>query len=65
MYEYGPISNTVALILLIPGINVCSRRLHDVGRSGWWQLLYFTIIGSFLILYWTLKKGPEEPNKFG
>ena len=54
MYEYGPISNTVALILLIPGINVFSRRLHDVGRSGWWQLLYFTIIGSFLILYWTL-----------
>ena len=65
MYEYGPISNTVALILLIPGINVCSRRLHDVGRSGWWQLLYFTIIGSFLILYWTLKKGSEESNKFG
>ena len=56
----------LAPILLVPGsITLVVRRLHDVGRSGWWQLLYFTIIGSFLILYWTLKKGSEEPNKFG
>ena len=65
MYEYGPISNTVSLILIIPGINACTRRLHDVGRSGWWQLLYLTGIGSLVILYWNIQKGTEETNKFG
>jgi len=65
LYEYGPLSNTASLVLLIPAINACTRRLHDVGRSGWWQLLYFTGIGSLVILYWNIQKGTEEPNKFG
>ncbi len=64
LYEYGPLSNTVSLILIIPAINACTRRLHDVGRSGWWQLLYFTGIGSLVILYWNIKKGTVEKNKF-
>ena len=41
LLEYGPISNTISLILLIPLVNACTRRLHDVNRSGWWQLLIF------------------------
>ena len=65
LYEYQPLSNTATLVLIIPGINACTRRLHDVGRSGWWQLLYFTGIGSLVILYWNIKKGTDEPNKFG
>ncbi|MCK5780887.1 MAG: DUF805 domain-containing protein [Psychrilyobacter sp.] len=27
------------LIIFIPGIAITTRRLHDSGRSGWWQLL--------------------------
>ena len=65
LLEYGPISNTISLILLIPAVNACTRRLHDVNRSGWWQLLYFTIIGGLVILYWNIKKGNEETNRFG
>ena len=29
-----------------PAIAVGARRLHDVGKSGWWQLLIITFIGS-------------------
>lgn len=29
----------VSLALFIPSISVGARRLHDTGRSGWWQLL--------------------------
>ena len=29
--------------VLIPGIAVCVRRLHDIGHSGWWAVLFFGI----------------------
>ena len=54
----------MTLILVIPTINVATRRLHDVNRSGWWQLLYITIIGGFVVLYWTIKKGVDENNRY-
>lgn len=35
-YEYGPINTVATLALLIPGLAVSWRRLHDTNRSGWW-----------------------------
>ncbi|MFN9728450.1 DUF805 domain-containing protein [Acidovorax sp.] len=48
----------VSLGLLLPGLAVGARRLHDIGRSGWWQLLYLTGIGVLLLLYWFVQ--PSE-----
>lgn len=31
----------VNLIFFIPNLAVANRRLHDTGRSGWWQLIYW------------------------
>ncbi len=42
----------VGLGLLLPIIAVGTRRLHDIGRSGWWQLLELTGIGWLVLLYW-------------
>lgn len=53
------------LITVIPCLSVFSRRMHDVGRSGWWYLLIFTIIGIIPVLIWLTRKGTEGPNKFG
>ena len=33
---------------LIPGIAVSVRRLHDIGKSGWWSLIALTGIGSIV-----------------
>ena len=63
-YSFGSITDFIWLIFIIPHINVTTRRLHDVNRSGWWQLLYFTIIGGFVILYWCIIKGRDEGNKY-
>jgi uncharacterized membrane protein YhaH (DUF805 family) len=35
----GPVSSVTTLFLITPSLAVGARRLHDVGRSGWWQLL--------------------------
>ena len=56
---------TVNLLIVIPNISVTTRRLHDVGRSGWWQLLYITIVGIIPLLYWWIKKGDDGDNKHG
>ena len=49
----------------VPYLAVGVRRLHDVNRSGWWLLAAVTITGIFLLLYWLIKAGDAEPNRFG
>ena len=34
----GALNSTFTLITFIPGITVTTRRLHDINKSGWWQL---------------------------
>jgi len=54
------------LIILIPSIAVTTRRLHDINKSGWWQLIYFLpILGIFIMLYFLIKGGDKESNRFG
>ena len=60
----GPLYLISSVVLFIPQISAATRRLHDTGKSGWWQLLYFTIIGSFWVLYWLIKKGDTDKNRY-
>lgn len=61
----GITSVIFALINFIPGIGLAARRLHDIGRSGWWQLIPLTIIGIIPFVYWICKKGDAGANKYG
>ena len=61
----GPLSFILSLVFFFPTIAVAARRLHDSGRSGWWQLLPITIIGIPFFLYWVIRKGDQSENKFG
>ena len=51
-----------ALVLVVPVLAVGARRLHDIGRSGWWQLLSLTVIGSLVLLYWFVQPTTEGSN---
>jgi uncharacterized membrane protein YhaH (DUF805 family) len=52
------------LALVIPGLAVFSRRMHDTGRSGWWFLLCFVPFGSIAILVFAC--GDSQPdNQYG
>ena len=54
-----------SLAILIPTFSLGARRLHDVGRSGWWQLIPLTIVGIIPYLIWVLRAGDSETNKYG
>ena len=63
--ELMPINLIFNIIVAIPGLAVSIRRLHDINRSGWWLLLLFTGIGILLLLYWAIRAGDSEANRFG
>ena len=54
-----------SLGILVPTVALAARRLHDVGRSGWWQLIAFTIIGIIPLFIWNVRVGDSETNKYG
>ena len=59
------LSTVLSLILLVPGLAVCIRRLHDTGRSGWWYLLVLIpYIGAVALLIIFCLKSSED-NKYG
>ena len=38
-----PLSMLFGLAIVLPGLAVTARRLHDIGRTGWWQLVWFAV----------------------
>ena len=63
--EMGILSIIFTLLILVPSISVASRRLQDRGLSGWWQLLYLTIIGIPVIVVLAMLPAKEDENKWG
>ncbi|TGL61295.1 DUF805 domain-containing protein [Leptospira ognonensis] len=46
-----------SLAILLPSLAVGARRLHDTGKSGWWQLIALTGIGYFVLLFFWSQEG--------
>ena len=63
--SYGPVNIIFSVVLILPGIAVTARRLHDINKSGWWQLIELTIIGILLILVWNVTEGEKKKNIYG
>jgi uncharacterized membrane protein YhaH (DUF805 family) len=65
MISTGPVNTVATLALLLPSLAVGVRRLHDLDRTGWWLLLWFTVIGIIVLIVWFCIRGTQGPNRFG
>ena len=63
--EMGILSIIFTLFIFVPSISVTARRLQDRGWSGWWQLLYLTIVGILVIIVLNILPAKEDENKWG
>ena len=55
-----------ALAVIIPGLAVAVRRLHDTNKSGWMLLLgLIPLIGPIVLLVFYLTDGDREANRYG
>ena len=63
--SYGPLNLIFSVALILPSISVTARRLHDINKSGWWQLIELTIIGILLIIIWCATEGEKKKNIYG
>ena len=63
---YGWIYLVAGIAHLIPGLAVVVRRLHDVGKSGWFYfIVLIPIIGILWLLILLCTDGKKEDNKWG
>ena len=62
---FGPTALIINILIALPGLSVSARRLHDIDKSGWWQLIYITIIGIIPLIFWLCKSSSQETNKYG
>lgn len=63
---WGPLVTLYSLAVLIPGLAVSVRRLHDTDRSGWWLLVSLVpLLGVIVLLVFMVRDGQPGPNRFG
>jgi uncharacterized membrane protein YhaH (DUF805 family) len=63
--EMGIISGIFFLATVIPQLSLTFRRLHDTGKSGWWFLLSFTVIGLIPLFVWWCSTSNPKKNRYG
>lgn len=54
-----------SLALFVPSISIAARRLHDTGRTGWWQLIALIPLIGAIVLIVFLVQDSHDDNKYG
>ena len=63
---FAVVSLLYSLAVIIPGLALCVRRLHDVDKPWTWIFISFVpLIGSIWLIVLLAKKGTIGDNKFG
>jgi uncharacterized membrane protein YhaH (DUF805 family) len=62
---FAVIAGLYSLASIVPGLAVSVRRLHDIGRSGWWLLIDLVPFGCIVLLVFFCLEGTPGPNQYG
>ncbi len=70
MYSFeagiGLLSGVYTLAIIVPGIAVGIRRLHDTGRSGWWLLIgLIPFVGAIVLIVFCVQDSQPGENEYG
>lgn len=62
----GMLGGLYSLAVLLPGWAVFTRRMHDIGKSGWWWLIGLVpVVGAIVLLVFMCKDGRPGDNAYG
>ncbi len=62
----SPLNSLYSSIVFVPTIAVSVRRLHDIGKSGWYFLVgLIPILGWIYIIYLYVQEGESGSNQYG
>jgi uncharacterized membrane protein YhaH (DUF805 family) len=54
------------LAVIIPTLSVSIRRLHDIGKTGWWYLIVVVpLLGALVVLYFFVQPSQPGSNQYG
>lgn len=59
----GPLPATLAsLIVLVPWLAACTRRLRDAGLNPWWQLIVLAPVAGLIVLLFLLARPSQSAS---
>lgn len=62
----GVLAAGYSLAALIPAWAVFTRRMHDIGKSGWWWLIGLVpVVGAIVLLVFACKDSEPGDNAYG
>lgn len=62
----GYLGAICSLALLLPGLGLACRRLHDIGRAaGWIFINCIPVVGNIIFIVWACMPSEPMANRFG
>lgn len=65
MPALGGLAYVYTLAAFLPSIAAAVRRLHDIGKSGWYLLVVFIPIAGIILIYWLCQDSQDFENEYG
>lgn len=63
---FASLGNIYNLAVLLPGLGVLFRRLHDTGKSGWWWLIGLVpVVGGIVLIVFCCTDSQPGENQYG
>ena len=60
------VSGLYTLVVFVPSLALSVRRLHDIGKSGWWMLIsLIPLVGPLIVLFFMVKDSQPGTNEYG